>query len=580
MAAAQERHVLGSGVELVTLDFRAVGQDRKPITDLRPGDLSLKIDGRPREIRSLQFVRAGGDGASAVEPTVPIPRAFGSNQSADVGRSIILVIENESLRAGTDRQATDAAARFVRTLPASDRVALLTMPRGGLNVDLTADHEKVAEALGRISGQGSTGTTASDKACRTRLTLEALDGLLGGLAASEGPKTVIIVSSGLIRPTRDAPINSAPGACEVRLNHYEDVGAAASAARAQLYVILPEDLVVDSAATAIADPTASRFRNTDEEIAGLESLAGVTAGILLRLPRGDDSAFTRVARETAGHYLLTFEAQPSERNGQSHRVELRSARADATLLARGHLTIPKPAARSSLSPQAMLRDGRVYRDLPLRVAAYTSLSPGDAKLKVVAVIETVDRSVPLASAAFGLIDPKGRLVAQWTADDRELKGAHVMAAGLAAPGTYRLRAAAIDASGRRGAAEYDLEAQLTPADPLRLSAMVLGVSRGGSFTPKLEFTADPTAMGLFEIYGAATGTLGVALELATSLDGRALIRVPATVVAGDDPQRRIGTGVVPTGALPPGDYVVRAIVTLDGRPIGLVYRTLRKATPP
>jgi 5-enolpyruvylshikimate-3-phosphate synthase len=41
--------------------------------------------------------------------------------------------------------------------------------------------------------------------------------------------------------------------------------------------------------------------------------------------------------------------------------------------------------------------------------------------------------------------------------------------------------------------------------------------------------------------------------------------------------RRRATGVVPVGALKPGDYVVRAVVSLDGRPIGQLTRILRKA---
>ena len=46
--------------------------------------------------------------------------------------------------------------------------------------------------------------------------------------------------------------------------------------------------------------------------------------------------------------------------------------------------------------------------------------------------------------------------------------------------------------------------------------------------------------------------------------------------AGPSPERRMIVGAVPIAALPPGDYVVRAIVSVDGRPVGRVLRTLRK----
>jgi hypothetical protein len=45
--------------------------------------------------------------------------------------------------------------------------------------------------------------------------------------------------------------------------------------------------------------------------------------------------------------------------------------------------------------------------------------------------------VALESAAFGLIDQRGRLVAQWTANARELGSLPVTSAGLAL-GRYRL----------------------------------------------------------------------------------------------------------------------------------------------
>jgi hypothetical protein len=67
---------------------------------------------------------------------------------------------------------------------------------------------------------------------------------------------------------------------------------------------------------------ASRFRSSDEELAGIESLAGVTSGVLLRLTPTDPSVFTRIARESAGCYLVGFEPKPKERNGSQHGVEV------------------------------------------------------------------------------------------------------------------------------------------------------------------------------------------------------------------------------------------------------------------
>ena len=38
------------------------------------------------------------------------------------------------------------------------------------------------------------------------------------------------------------------------------------------------------------------------------------------------TAVSRMLRETASYYVATFDAEPSERNGQTYRVDLRTSR--------------------------------------------------------------------------------------------------------------------------------------------------------------------------------------------------------------------------------------------------------------
>src|SRR5438874_2487203 len=66
-----------AGVDLVAVDFLAVDDQGRPVTDLRPANLQLKIDGRPREIRQLEFIkvaRTSGDSESPVS-SLPVPFA-------------------------------------------------------------------------------------------------------------------------------------------------------------------------------------------------------------------------------------------------------------------------------------------------------------------------------------------------------------------------------------------------------------------------------------------------------------------------------------------------------------------------
>ncbi len=226
----------------------------------------------------------------------------------------------------------------------------------------------------------------------------------------------------------------------------------------------------------------------------------------------------------------------------------------------------------------MLRDARIYHDLPLRAIAYASRIPGDSKLKIVAIGDALDRDVPLTGAAMALVDSAGRLSSQWTARPDELKGTHLMAALVAPPGSYRLRVAAIDVNGRRGSVDYEFDAALQRAGTLQLSGVVLGVSPGGAFTPKLVFTTDSSATAFLEVYGDAEKAMGVSikLEIANSPDGPALAVATVPSEQAFDGDRRMAVGAIPLGALEPGDYIVRAVVTSDGKPLGTVYRTLRK----
>jgi hypothetical protein len=221
----------------------------------------------------------------------------------------------------------------------------------------------------------------------------------------------------------------------------------------------------------------------------------------------------------------------------------------------------------------MLRETRVFRDLPLRTAAYPSQN--DAKtVKLLSVIEPLEPGVMFTAAAAGLIDERGRLVAQSTSTSEELKSTPVIAAMAVPPGRYRLRMAATDSSGRAGSADYDVVAELMPAGSLTMSALVLGLSRGG-FRPMLSFGAEPAALAYLELYGPVTTKPTVTVELSLSIDGPALLSMPAAVAETKDDARRFVTAALPIGSLPAGDYVVRAIVTVDGKQ-ARTFRTLRK----
>jgi hypothetical protein len=227
-----------------------------------------------------------------------------------------------------------------------------------------------------------------------------------------------------------------------------------------------------------------------------------------------------------------------------------------------------------MSPRDLLRQASVFRDLPLRVSGFASQEPGQKTIRVVMVGESPGSS-KVSAAAAGLFDEKGRLVGQWTARPEELSSGLILGALAVPAGSYRLRLAATDAEGRTGTADYDLEAQLTDAGPLKLSSLALGISRG-SFVPKLQFAAEPVALAHVEIYGGKAGLpVTATFDVSRTVNGPALVAVPGALGAVGD--HHGASGAIPIGALPPGDYVVRAVIGVEGQPAGRVVRTLRKA---
>src|SRR6185369_8722552 len=183
--------------------------------------------------------------------------------------------------------------------------------------------------------------------------------------------------------------------------------------------------------------------------AGFESLAGVTGGQLVRVQGNPQPGVSRLLRETAAYYIATFTPEPGDRSGQPLRVELKSTRDKIKLRPQPAVQLAKEAAaKGAPTPKDMLRVAGEYRDLPLRATSYASrLAPGSEDMKVIALFESTDAGA-LSSASVGLFDEKGTLKKQWTATKDDLAKPIVRADLQASPGTYRVRVAAVDATGR------------------------------------------------------------------------------------------------------------------------------------
>jgi hypothetical protein len=565
----------------IVLDFVAVDATGRPVRDLRREEIRLEVDGRPRSILTLDLVEFGSAARGAGRRvTNALPPPYASNAVVDTStasRSFIVIVDDDSVRPGREARTQTAVSQLVDVLAPDDRVALAT-PRDGWRTPLTADRSILRREIGRLDGRA---TQQDDPECRTRFMLQALQGLLREVNAGLVGPTVLIVSGGLAGPRRDVPVASqalmpnpfrpAEGPCDLRIEDFLRVGDAAARARAHVYVVRPEDVLVDR--SMLRTPTAP------VDLAdGLQTLAGVVDGNLLHLTASERNPLLEAAIETSAPYLIAFQPSAAERNGKTYSVAIASGRGGVSVRAIRAVVIGAAETAGAGAVQAMLKDGRAYRDLPLRAASYASRGMDAVRpVQLLAVAEPLEPSALIATAAAGLFDGQGQLVAEWRLTSPQTTPGPLVVPLAARFGTYRLRVAATDSAGRRGTVDEIVSAELVPAGPLLLSSLVLGVVDGAGFRPALQFGSEPAATASFEVYGGHAKDVSGVLEIAPRPGGPALVAVALTFAPTSDGTRLIASGALPLADLPAGDVLVRATVRAAGQPEGRVVRTLRKA---
>jgi len=545
---------------LLAVDFVATDRDGALITDLAPHEITVRLGGRTRPTLALEFVRTG----SGPERTADHPLPFGDNAEHRSPRSLILMVDQDTIRPGRTVQVRDAVRLLLAGLGSDDRVALVTVPFGGLAVDLTRDRTRITDGMANLSAQGARIESAEDAQCRTLTTLQAMTDTLQRLSLVEEPVTVVFFSSQQAGPQQTIRMTgrgAVGGPCDLRAATFTDLGRAAARARAQFFVVHSD---IDQRGSGLD---------------GLEHLTGVTGGPLLYLSTGDGrSAMARVLAETSGHYIARVTRDPSDVADDDLGVSVSTSRQGVTIRRAPRFVVSRPAMTTTPAPTSLadlLRQGRLARDLPLRVTAHTFRDDAPGHVRLAITLESPDRTAVLSRAMIGVFDTRGELIAGLDLASDALIRQPAMAAVSVPEGAYLLRAAA-DASGRIGSAEQAIDASLTRIGPFHASGVMVGLSREGGFVPMMVFGDEPTAFGLLDLYGAVQVPPRVVFEIATTTNSPALVTMPGLVEQTPVPTRAIVSAVLPIAGLPPGDYVVRVTITPEGQPAGRVVRALRK----
>jgi VWFA-related protein len=610
----QAQPTFRSSVDLVPVDVNVIDKSGRPVTGLAADNFILTVDGKVRRIAEAQYVAAGDTAAGP-----PAPTYYSSNRAAAGGRLIMLVVDQTNIGAGRGKLALDAASRFVSKLGPADRVALVSLPGSGPQIDFTTNHAAVQALLPKLIGQAISqsplhvglseavdvqrGDAAAlrqvlDRECsslrdateiqdctqrvtteanlvyqaardRTLSSLAALRSLIERLGTTSSPKTIVLLSEGVVLDKDSAELS----------------WLAPLAARGQIVLYVLQLVAQQSEAeTSRVSPTRGQDAALAEE--GLGTLAGLARGSVFRVASAADAAFSRLALELSGYYLVSFAPEGEDLDGKVHKIKIVvPGRNGIEIRSRTQFSVEPARANTDESRLAdALRAPLLATDIGLKVSTYTLRDAATDKLRIIVAAE-IDRSVTSAgrlALAYALLDARGRMVTSQLEPD--VKAAErgperiqtfVGSALVETPGLHTLKLAVVDSTGKRGSVEHTFRAQMTSAGRLKATDLLIAentgsIAAGGLLPAVVGDFASGTMHGYLELYGDAEAQLdqaSVTFEVAESEEGRAIESAPGRVqpASADAPGRRTVEGAVTTSLLPPGDYVARAVVYVDGR---------------
>jgi VWFA-related protein len=619
-----------ASVDVTSLDVAVVDDRGKPIADLTPDDFNVRIDGNRRKVTTAEWVSliAKND----APPAPPPPDGYSTNESAIGGRLIVLAVDEPNIRFGGTLAIEKAANAFVDRLSPNDRVAVAGFGPGAPATVFTSDRARIKQAIARMTGRHQAmrtadlthnialveaqaiehgdrstldsvqnrecqqigGSTGALEACRMQVEMEArtvaqdanhdaqttiddLRDLFIGLGRIDAPKTMILISEGFVVSDQAIVMNLA---------------ALAGEARTSLYA-----LKLDNQLFEIADSRApvNPFADRQARSEGLEMLAGGARGTLFNVTGTAQALFERIELELSGYYLLGVESDPRDRDGKAHTIRVDVPRKGALVRSRrqvlntpadrrtARVRTPRQAVASALGSPLLMSA------LPLRVASFALQGPerGKVQLLIHADVGTDYSTSKVVSIGYVISDSTGRAIDAASSDMRLLPVVSGVPSSLQytvgaslAPGDYTLKLAAAEGD-RVGTIEHTIHAALPVAGGITTSELMVGgpIDVGELLTPTIGYEVTfGTVHGYVEAYGAPADGMTMEYEIATAPNAPALLNVDVPPHPVSD-TRVIFTRVVPVHQLPPGRYILRAILSSGGRSVATLTRGFEIAAP-
>lgn len=602
--------VFRSSVELTSIDLAVVDAQGRVVTDLKPEEFSVRVDGSNRRVVSADWV---GLETKEQPPLPPPPAGYSGNENAIGGRLIILVVDQPNIRFGGTLAIRGAVNAFIDHLQPSDRAAVIGIGPGAPSTPFTADRARLKRAVERLTGLHQPSDVFNEfnitlsealqiqrntpqvlesvvvrecagmagpafEACQLEIlraaqekavsgtndglqTINVLRALLNALKTIEGPKTLMLISEGFIIDDQRGPVI--------------ELGAIAAASRTSIYALKLDDQLFAS----LAEGRRSTLPTMDDRFArneGLELLTSASRGALFNIIGTGAPVFQRIESELSGYYLLGVESSPADRDGKTHSVRIDVSRKGLTVRSRRALVNPLDdgtvkSAREQVT--AAIGTPLPISALPLRVTTFSLQGPEQDKVQLLihADVGTDYASPRNATVGYTIVDADGRMVDGQLGEARlppvmnGVPSALQFTGGASVPpGQYTLKLA-VNEGDRIGTVEHEFTAGVAPVGSLTVSDLMAGGPLNGAddlLQPTVSYTVMfGTVQGYVEAYGEGATDVTATFELAPSDDAEALVSQPVQMRAAGGGTRAIFSQVLPVRQLPPGKYVLRAVLS-------------------
>ena len=622
---APQNPTFRGGTALVRVDVTVLDADGKPVPGLTAADFEITLDGRVQTVQTVDY---------RTRQTKPAVNAVSGRQATNAmlappSRLVVVLVDDLSIAATSDRGLFHAASRFVASLPDSDLVGLTTTS-GQAAINPTGDHAAVEVGLRRAMGKFTDlrslppdvvvglneaveidggnralftrvverdclkGRAASERDLRSTcaddverkarqiaaLTERTADmqvatfkAVINAMRPVEGEKALVILSEGLIMP-------GARQGEDIRALERE--GATAGV---HVSVLFPEP---ESVTMSAGSSDEGKILRDDGQAlrAGLQNIAGATGGDFYRVIGQPDRFFGFVTDALSSVYHLGVEAPPDSTPGREFKLSVRVRRSDISVRANRVAVHEAPTSPVPVDAQlqAVVARGEPKYGVPMAVGAV--VRPGKtADETAVGVNVEVPSSVPgPLTVVFAAVDEAGQSrTGRHTLSAPTTGGDYRLSFAIPVPSaSYRLRIGIADAQGQVGGLDMPVVARLNRVGPFLMSDILMawaGTDGKAQFLSLGKVPVDANSL-LMRLELAPAGEAAppsdvrVTWTIVTEAGQPVAERTVAAAAAGDRLNAQTQASVA---SLPAGTYELRATILLLNQPAGVTSVTFRKA---